>query len=123
MNIYEAIKSLIEYAIKENLIEKEDKIWATNRVLEILALDSFDSETQANPEADLEEILKVVLDFAVEKGLCEDSVVYKDLFDTKIMGVLTPRPSEVIKTFKEKYDVSPKEATDYYYNLAKKSRV
>ena len=72
-------------------------------------------------EADLEEILKVILDFAVEKGLCEDSVVYKDLFDTKIMGVLTPRPSEVIKKIKKKYEISPKEATDYYYNLSKKS--
>ena len=121
MNIYEAIKSLIEYGVRENLIEKEDKIWATNRVLEILSLDGIDLDAQANTDADLEEILKVILDFAVEKGLCEDSVVYKDLFDTKIMGVLTPRPSEVIKTFKEKYEISPKEATDYYYNLSKKS--
>ena len=58
---------------------------------------------------------------AVEKGLCEDSVVYKDLLDTKIMGAILPRPSEVIKTFNEKYSVSPKEATDYYYHLSRKS--
>ena len=114
MNIYEAIKSLIEYGVREGLIEKEDKIWATNRVLEILSLDGIDADAQANADADLEKILKVILDFAVEKGLCEDSIVYKDLFDTKIMGVLTPRPSEVIRTFKENYAVSPKKATDYY---------
>ncbi len=120
MNIYEAINSLAEYGVNEKLIENEDKIWAVNRVLEILDMDSMETDAEAQ-NADLEDILKVILDYAVEKGLCEDSVVYKDLFDTKVMGVLTPRPSEVIKTFKEKYEASPKEATDYYYHLARKS--
>ena len=63
-------------------------------------------------------MLKELLDFAVEKGLIEDSVVYRDLFDTRLMNCLMPRPSQVIKTFKEKYAVSPKEATDYYYKLS-----
>ncbi len=121
MNIYEAIKSLVAYAIRENLIEKEDEIWAVNRILEILALDSIPAEVEINESAELEAMLKVILDFAVEKGLCEDSVVYKDLFDTKVMGVLTPRPSEVIRKFNEEYEKSPKDATDYYYNLALKS--
>ena len=121
MNIYEAIKSLVAYAIRENLIEKEDEIWAVNRILEILALDSIPAEVKINESAELEAMLKVILDFAVEKGLCEDSVVYKDLFDTKVMGVLTPRPSEVIRKFNEEYEKSPKDATDYYYNLALKS--
>ncbi len=120
MNIYEAINSLVEYGVRENLIENEDKIWAVNRVLEILDLDSMEIDAETK-NAELEEILKVILDFAVEKGLCEDSVVYKDLFDTKVMGAITPRPSQVIKEFKEKYAVSPKEATDYYYHLARKS--
>ncbi len=121
MNIYEAIKSLVAYAIREKLIEKEDEIWAVNRILEILALDSIPAEVEINESAELEAMLKVILDFAVEKGLCEDSVVYKDLFDTKVMGVLTPRPSEVIRKFNEEYEKSPKDATDYYYNLALKS--
>ena len=120
MNIYEAINSLVEYGVRENLIEKEDKVWAVNRILEILNMDSMETDAEVK-NADLEEILKVILDYAVEKGLCEDSVVYKDLFDTKVMGVLTQRPSEVIKTFREKYAVSPEEATDYYYHLARKS--
>ena len=67
------------------------------------------------------DILKSILDWAVEHSLCEDSVVYRDLFDTKLMGLLTPKPSQVIKAFYENYDKSPKDATDYYYNLAKKS--
>ena len=120
MTIFEAINSLVEYAVKENLIEKEDKVWAVNRVLEILQLDGMETNAEVK-SCNLEEILKVILDFAVEKGICEDSIVYKDLFDTKVMGVLTPRPSQVIKTFNDKYAVSPKEATDYYYNLALKT--
>lgn len=86
MNIYEA-KNLSLNWHKRKLIEKEDKIWATNRVLEILIMDSMNLNANADENADLESILKAILDFAVEKGLCENSVVYKDLFDTKIMGV------------------------------------
>lgn len=120
MNIFEAINSLVAYGVKEGLIEECDKIWAVNRILEILDLDSMETDSKVY-NADLETILKTILDYAVEKGLCEDSVVYKDLFDTKVMGVLTPRPSEVIKTFNKKYAESPEEATDWYYHLALKS--
>ena len=111
-----SIQKLINYAVKNGLIEEADRAYAANRIIEILDKDDFNSCEV--PEEDLEVILKELLDYAVEKGLCEDSVVYRDLFDTKIMGALTPRPSEVIKTFNEKYEVSPKEATDYFYSLA-----
>ncbi len=121
MNIYEAIKSLVAYGVREHLIEKEDEIWAVNRILEILSMDSIPAEVEINETAELEAMLKVILDYAVEKGLCEDSVVYKDLFDTKVMGAITPRPSEVIRKFHAEYEKSPKDATDYYYNLALKS--
>ena len=84
MNIYEAINSLVEYGVREKLIEKEDKVWAVNRVLEILQMDSMETDAEVK-DADLQEILKVILDYAVEKGLCEDSIVYKDLFDTKVV--------------------------------------
>ncbi len=120
MNINEAVKSLVSYAITENLIEAEDTVWATNRILEVLELDSFDTSAQTS-STDLEEILKTMLDYAVEKGLCENSVVYRDLFDTKIMGAITPRPSEVIKKFRDEYAISPKNATDYFYRLSRKS--
>lgn len=119
MNIFEAIKSLVKYAIDNEMIEKEDEIWAINRICEALKIDSFE-ESEAK-ESDLEKILAVILDYAVKNGLCEDSVVYRDLFDTKIMGLITPRPSDVIKKFKSLYEKSPKEATDFYYKLSQDS--
>ena len=78
MNIFEAIKSLVNYAINNQMIEKEDEIWATNQICEALSIDTFE-ECEAK-ENDLEKILAVILDYAVSNGLCEDSVVYRDLF-------------------------------------------
>ena len=121
MTIDSAIKSLVKYGIKEGLLDKFDERWAVNRVLEVLALDAIESDAETFENATLEELLKILLDFACEKGLCEDSVVYRDLFDTKIMGAICPRPSEVIKKFKGLYDESPKKATEYYYNISRKS--
>ena len=120
MTISELIKSLVAYLEKESLILKEDEIWATNRILEVLNLSSID-EDAVSKEMELEDILKGILDYACENGLCENSVVYRDLLDTKIMGAVLPRPSEVIRTFKEKYAESPEKATEYYYHLARKS--
>lgn len=119
MNIYSAVKSLTNYAISNQMIEKEDEIWAINRICEALNLDSF--EDCGVTSTDLQEILSLILDFAIQNGLCEDSVVYRDLFDTKIMGLLTPKPSEVISEFYKRYESSPKEATDYYYKLSNDS--
>lgn len=116
MNINIAIKSLVKYALDKELIEKADEIWAINRIIEILGLDSFDDcESEDMP---LEDIMAVILDYAVENGICEDGVVSRDLFDTKIMGAITPRPSEVIKKFNTLYEESPVKATDYYYDLS-----
>ena len=119
MNIFEAIKSLVNYAINNQMIEKEDEIWATNQICEALSIDTFE-ECEAK-ENDLEKILAVILDYAVSNGLCEDSVVYRDLFDTKIMGLITPRPSNVISKFNSLYEKSPKCATDFYYKLSQDS--
>jgi UDPglucose--hexose-1-phosphate uridylyltransferase len=120
MDIFTAVKALALYGEKNGLIKNEDRVWCINRVCEALKLDSFeDRETER--EYELEEILAAILDYAVENGLCEDTVVYKDLFDTNIMGLLTPRPSEVIREFYGRYEISAKEATEYYYRLARKS--
>mgnify|MGYP005835644767 FL=1 len=119
MNIFEAIKSLVNYAINNQMIEKEDEIWATNQIGEALSIDTYE-ECEAK-ESDLEKILAVILDYAVSNGLCEDSVVYRDLFDTKIMGLITPRPSNVISKFNSLYEKSPKCATDFYYKLSQDS--
>ena len=120
MTISELVKSLVLYAENEGLILKEDSVWATNRILEALSLSSLDEAASAK-ELPLEDILKGILDYACENGLCENSVVYRDLLDAKIMGAILPRPSEVIRTFKEKYEASPKQATDYYYHISRKS--
>ena len=116
--------SLIEHGertayIVYKMLEAEDEIWAINRVCETLKLDTYE-ESEAK-ESDLEKILAVILDYAVENGLCEDSVVYRDLFDTKIMGLITPRPSYVINKFNSLYEQSPKAATDFYYKLSQDS--
>ena len=120
MNIFTAVKALAIYAQKEGLIEKEDVIFSINQLCQALKLEAFE-DNEINEDYGLEDILSAILGYAVENGLCEDSVVYRDLFDTKLMGILTPRPSDVIKKFNELYRESPKKATDYYYNLAKKS--
>lgn len=118
MNINTAINALTNYAIKKGLIDELDRTYTINQLLMTLSIDAYE-DVDDNNEYELEDILKAILDYASENGLCEDSVVYRDLFDTKIMGVLTPRPSQVIKTFKDKYASSPKEATDYYYDLSR----
>lgn len=119
--IQESIKKLVEYGLLTGLIEEEDRIYTTNRLLELFGLDELEDGggDAAAAVEDLEAILKDMLDYACEKGLTQDSVVYRDLFDTKIMGLLTPRPSEVIRTFQEKYASDPKEATDYFYKLSR----
>ncbi len=115
--IYNSIKNLVEYAVASDLITTEDKIYATNRLLEILCLDEYE-EPETVTQYDLEKILADVLDFAVQKGIIDDNITERDLFDTKVMSVFVPRPSEVIKAFWNKYEVSPVDATDYYYKLS-----
>ncbi len=114
------IKQLCNYAVSCGLIKEDDRIYCTNRLLELLNLDSY-SEPEFCEEAELEDILKGILDFAVEQNIIEDSVVFRDLFDTKLMSVFMPMPSQIRKKFWELYAVSPKAATDYYYKLSQDS--
>lgn len=111
-----AIKNLVEYAVKTNLITTEDRVYTTNRILEVLGLDEY-NEPETVTNEDLETILREILEFGIEKGLLDDNITERDLFDTKIMGLLLPRPSEIIKEFWNRYEQSPQAATDYYYNL------
>lgn len=127
--IYTLIKKLVQYGLKTGLIAEEDVIFTTNRLLELFELDAMDEDActadsnQAEVQIeDLEEILKGMLDYACAQGIIkEDSVTYRDLFDTRIMSILMPRPSEVIRTFWNLYKESPEKATDYYYNLSRNS--
>ena len=114
-----SIRKLINYGLECGLIEKEDEIYTINRVLEILNLDEYNEPAEECEYGDLEEILAEILAFAVEKGLIEDDITSRDLFDTKVMSALVPRPSEVISDFNELYEISPEMATDYYYKLSR----
>lgn len=126
ISIQYEIKRLCAYGLKTGLFEKEDLIYVKNQLLSILNLDAFDDEEGSsvpNVEiSDLEDILKNILDYAVERGLTGgDSLVYRDLFDTRLMGALVDRPSNIIRKFKELYKKSPKEATDFFYKLSQNS--
>lgn len=115
------IAALADYAINSGLIEEEDRIYSINMLLDVLRLDEYIVPDEKLSE-DLEGILKFINDFAFENGLMEDNtVVHRDLFDTRVMNCFVKRPSEVIRIFNEKYKKSPKEATDFYYEYSKAS--
>ena len=118
------IKALVNYGLTTSLITEYDRYYVTNELLELFELDEIEDTTSEDTQQKLTlpEILEGMLSYAYEKGIMkENSVVYRDLFDTKIMGLLVPRPNEVIRTFYTKYQNSPKEATDYYYKLSQDS--
>lgn len=120
IKVNQAVKNLVDYGVKTGLMEEADRIYVTNQVLAKLHLEEYEEAADVQ-EMDLEETLKVLLDFACEKGLVEDSIVYRDLFDAKLMNCLMMRPSEVQKKFWELYRESPKKATDYFYTLSQDS--
>ena len=113
------ILGLVDYAVKSGLIEKEDYIYCVNGVLEAMQMNSIDFTAEAVKTDSLEEILSALLKDAVERGICDDNQTAYDLFDTKLMGVFTPFPSTVRKTFAQLYSEDSKKATDWYYNLSK----
>ena len=117
--IYKKIDALVEYGIKTGLIKEYDRNFVRNRFLTKLGLDEYIKPDDVDTSETLEEILDAITDYAAEKGLLENnSIVYRDIFDTEIMETLTPFPSTVIDTFNTLYKKSPKEATDYFYKLS-----
>ncbi len=118
--ISQNIKALVNYGLEKGLLSKEDEIFTQNRLLEIMKEDSLE-DCSTTESKELETILKELCDIAVEKSIIEGSITHRDLFDTKLMAALLPRPSEVIKNFWDKYEESPEAATDYYYNFSKNS--
>ena len=117
MKIETYIDSLVSYAMNNGLAEPEDHIVLVNRLLDLLGKPDYEPSDEPQTE-DLEEILAGILAYAVEKGLCDDGITAKDIFDTRIMGALTPMPREVIRTFREKYAEDPVKATDWYYKFS-----
>ncbi len=118
MNINYYITALVDYAKRTKLISELDEAYCTNRLLELLRLPDFE-RIEYDEALALCDILDAICDFAYGAGLIENnSVVYRDLFDTKVMGIFTARPSEVVATFERLYESSPAEATDYFYALS-----
>ena len=119
--IQEYIRKLTAYGVMTGLVPGEDEIYTINRLMELFGLEEMEDaqEPVTVREEELPEILGGMLDYAYEAGLmAENGVVYRDLFDTKIMSMLLPRPSEVIRRFGELYKKSPVEATDFYYKFS-----
>ena len=108
-----AVKALVQYALKAGLVEEGEEIWAENTVLDALKADSF-PETEVSEDAPLSDILAALTEYAIPG----ESVVYRDLFDTEIMGRLTPRPGQVRAKFAALRAWSPREATDWYYRFS-----
>ena len=117
--VNEAVSKLASYALRAGLIEESEYIWAVNTILNVLKIDGYTDPGQNWGEIELAPVLEELLDDAHARGvLAENSVVYRDLFDTELMGRLTPRPAQVIARFQALYAQDPKAATDWYYTLS-----
>ena len=114
-----AVSKLAAYALRTGLIEECDYTWAVNTILDVLKLDSYTAPNQERGDIELAPVLEELLDDAHARGvLTENSVVYRDLFDTELMGRLTPRPALVTNLFQKLYERNPKKATDWYYKFS-----
>jgi UDPglucose--hexose-1-phosphate uridylyltransferase len=115
-----AIDMLLAYALETGLIDDSERTWAVNAVLEVLQLDSYTPTGEDFHDVALAPVLETLLDDAAARGVLEhDSVVYRDLLDTAIMGRLTPRPAQVRETFRRLYVRDPEAATDWYYKFSR----
>ena len=118
-DISTAIQQLVNYGLDTGLILPDDEIYIRNQLLMTMQLDSFTAPEGEVCYTDLESILKTLLDDAVARGVCADNSTARDLFDTKLMGVLTPRPSIVRANFEERYEnEGPQAATDWFYQFS-----
>ena len=116
MTVNGYLTALVNYGLSKGLIEPCDQTYITNQLLMTMGLDSFEPEEA--PAMELEDILAGLLDDAVARGVCADNITARDLFDTKLMGVLTPLPREVRAKFAALYAEGPQKATDWYYTFS-----
>ncbi|MBP5165209.1 MAG: UDP-glucose--hexose-1-phosphate uridylyltransferase [Lachnospiraceae bacterium] len=114
------IEKLVEYGISKGLIDESERFYSRNLLLDIMKESEFlDDDKEGKEDVALPKILEYLCDEGVKRGLVEDSVTFRDLFDTKLMNAITPRPSEVNRIFWDKYKKSPEDATDYFYELCR----
>ena len=117
-DIQHEISRLLHFARQKGLIAPEDEVYAANRLLDVLHVEDYVPEEVDETLETATPILECMLDYAAEKGLIEGTTDERDLFDTRIMDCVMPRPSEVVRAFRAYYEESPREATDYYYALS-----
>ena len=117
-DIQHEISRLLHFARQKGLIAPEDEVYAANRLLDVLHVEDYVPEEVDETLETATPILECMLDYAAEKGLIEGTTDERDLFDTRIMDCVMPRPSEVVNEFHTRYETSPREATDYYYALS-----
>lgn len=119
MNLQKEIKKLVTYGLKHQLIMPEDETYTINQYLEVFRLDEYDDPDIEGEEIILPEILDKMIDAAYDRYIIKsDDIVTRDLFDTKLMGIMTPKPSQVIKEFRELYKESPEKATEFFYEFS-----
>ena len=118
--IYSAVQRLINYAIKNRLISEVDELVVRNELMDILRLTDWEDTQVSDGSETIDDILEPIIDYACEQKIIGDTANSRDLFDTKLMGVLTPMPREVIAEFKKRYDEAPECATDWYYSTSQK---
>ena len=119
MDLQKDIKKLVTYGLDKKLIEPEDKTYTINQYLEVFRLDEYDDPDITGEEIVLPEILDRLTDTAYDRYIIKsDDIVTRDLFDTKLMGIMTPKPSQVIKEFRTYYEESPKKATEFFYEFS-----
>ena len=124
--IQDKIRELVQYGLLTGLVSAEDEIYTTNRLLELFQIEDYPygfgekiEQTEEEAVKRLPDLLTEMMDYAVENGILqEDGIVYRDLFDTKIMSCLVGRPSEIIRRFHEEYEKSPEAATDFFYKFS-----
>ena len=116
-----SIRKLVQYGIETGLTPECEKNYTINLLLDVFREEEYAEPEEVPENVNLEETLGELLDEAVKRGLIEDSVVYRDLFDTRLMNCLMPRPAQVQKEFWDRYQNSPQEATDYFYKLSQDS--
>ena len=117
--IYEAVEKLMDYALKKGLISEDDVYVVQNQLMETLGLSDFEKTGAKYSGEPIDDVLAPLVDFACENGIISDTTNSRDLFDTKLMGVLTPLPHEMNAAFRALYENSPEAATDWYYKFSK----
>lgn len=118
--IFDDIERLAGYAVKHGLIAAEDIYVVRNGFMDVLGLTEWEQGSPEPSDEPIDAILKPIVDYACERGIIQDTTSSRDLFDTKLMGILTPMPREINASFNTLYDRSPEAATDWYYDICKK---